>query len=223
LVSYKEAMPLLKEIYETDPNCLDYDKLEMLEQAIDLIDRDDLDEALPLLKTIIEINPKGDFGYFGYIEREMFEQAIEELPCLAIKLMKAQRYNEAVPLLKAILEKEPNCVASCNLQYCYFELKLFEQAIAVFNEHVAKYPQDANAYYNLGCAYSDQKIYELYELAIQNYTKAIELDPKHVSAYDNRGNGYRDQKMYDLAIRDHTKAIELDPKHAPAYIANSPK
>ena len=200
-----------------------YDKLKMLEKAIKLIDSDDFNESVPLLKAILEKtrdhkNVSHCSLEYAFIEGQMFEQAIKELSRLAIKLMEAERYSEAVPLLKAILEKDPNYGhASCNLGFCYIELKLLDQAIAVLNEYVAKHPQDANAYHNLGCAYSNQKIYELYELAIQNYTKAIELNPRFVQAYGNRGNCYREQKMYDLAIRDHSKIIELYPKNPLAY------
>ncbi|MEH1931679.1 tetratricopeptide repeat protein [Nostoc sp.] len=77
-------------------------------------------------------------------------------------------------------------------------------------------PQDAEAYYNRGNLYSDQK---KWELALADFTKAIAINPQDAEAYVHRGNIYSDQKKWELALADYNKAIAINPQFVEAYLS----
>ena len=81
-----------------------------------------------------------------------------------------------------------------------------DEAIAKFNEIVAKIPTCSDCYYNLGVAYSKKAQYTEAEGAFQ---KAIELAPSNGDAYTGLANVYNAQKKFDLAAAASAKASEL--------------
>ena len=81
-----------------------------------------------------------------------------------------------------------------------------DEAIAKFNEIVAKIPTCSDCYYNLGVAYSKKAQYAEAEAAFQ---KAIELAPANGDAYTGLANVYNAQKKFDLAAQASAKATEL--------------
>jgi Tfp pilus assembly protein PilF len=81
-----------------------------------------------------------------------------------------------------------------------------DEAIAKFNEIVAKVPTCSDCYYNLGVAYSKKAQYTEAEGAFQ---KAIELAPSNGDAYTGLANVYNAQKKFDLAAAASAKASEL--------------
>jgi Flp pilus assembly protein TadD len=78
-----------------------------------------------------------------------------------------------------------------------------DEAIASFNEVVAKAPTCADCYYNLGVAYTNKKDYEQAEAA---YKKVIELKPDSAEAYTGLANIYNAQKKFDLAAEASSNA-----------------
>jgi tetratricopeptide (TPR) repeat protein len=81
-----------------------------------------------------------------------------------------------------------------------------DEAIAKFNEIVAKVPTCSDCFYNLGVAYSKKMQYAEAEAAFQ---KAIELAPGNGDAYTGLANVYNAQKKFDLAASASAKAAEL--------------
>ncbi|MGH1394800.1 MAG: trypsin-like peptidase domain-containing protein, partial [Trichormus sp.] len=75
-------------------------------------------------------------------------------------------------------------------------------------------PQNAQAYYNQGVIYYEQK---KWELALADFNKAIAINPQNANAYIYRGNIYYDQKKWELALADFNKAIAINPQDALAY------
>jgi Flp pilus assembly protein TadD len=71
-----------------------------------------------------------------------------------------------------------------------------DEAIAAFNEVIAKVQTCADCYYNLGVAYTNKKDYAQAEIA---YKKVIELKPDSADAYTGLANIYNAQKKFDLA------------------------
>ncbi|HBQ98055.1 MULTISPECIES: tetratricopeptide repeat protein [unclassified Roseofilum] len=73
----------------------------------------------------------------------------------------------------------------------------------------------AQEYYELGCLYSDKK---LYSQAIQLFQKSLKCDdiPEQESAlvYNALGYAYVAKEQYDLAIRQYKEALKM----APAYV-----
>jgi tetratricopeptide (TPR) repeat protein len=80
-----------------------------------------------------------------------------------------------------------------------------DEAIAKFNEVVAKLPQCADCYYNLGVAYTNKQQYAEAETA---FKKVIEINPTSGDAYTGLTNIYNAQKKFDLAADASAKASQ---------------
>jgi tetratricopeptide (TPR) repeat protein len=81
-----------------------------------------------------------------------------------------------------------------------------DEAIAKFNEIVAKIPTCSDCYYNLGVAYSKKQQFSEAEAA---FTKATELAPNSADAYTGLANVYNAQKKFDQAQQASAKAAQL--------------
>ena len=81
-----------------------------------------------------------------------------------------------------------------------------EEAIAKFNEVIAKVPTCADCYFNIGMAYQNQQKYAEAETA---YKKVIELKPDSADAYTGLATIYNAQKKFDLAADASAKAAKL--------------
>lgn len=89
------------------------------------------------------------------------------------------------------------------------------EAIAIFNELIARNPANANHYSNRGLIYfqSGQA-----SAAFVDYNRAIELNPRLDSAYNNRANYYAAQGQFLEAILDYDIALDLNPANVRAWI-----
>ncbi|MDR0537649.1 MAG: tetratricopeptide repeat protein [Tannerellaceae bacterium] len=74
--------------------------------------------------------------------------------------------------------------------------------------------QNAEAYYDMGDTYYNQK---KYTKAIRSYQKAIDIDPNDAYAYHMMGIAYSEQKNYPQAINCYQKVIDIDPYDAVAF------
>ena len=81
-----------------------------------------------------------------------------------------------------------------------------DEAIAKFNEVIAKVPTCADCYFNIGMAYQNQQKYAEAETA---YKKVIELKPDSADAYTGLATIYNAQKKFDLAADASAKAAQL--------------
>ena len=89
-----------------------------------------------------------------------------------------------------------------------------QKEIQSYSEAIRLKPNDAEAYFNRGNAYS--KI-DRNENAIQDLTDAIRLKPDYVEAFNNRGNIYGRHGQYQLAIDDFNKVIAIQPDYVKTY------
>lgn len=80
-----------------------------------------------------------------------------------------------------------------------------DEAIAKFNDVIAKVPTCGDCFYNLGVAYTNKK---QYDEAATAFNKAIEIKPT-TEAYTGLANVYNAQKKFDLAGQASAKAAEL--------------
>ena len=78
-----------------------------------------------------------------------------------------------------------------------------DEAIAKFNEVIAKVPACADCYYNVGVAHAAKQQYTEAEAA---FKKAIELKPDSGEAYTGLANIYNSQKKFDLAAEASANA-----------------
>lgn len=80
-----------------------------------------------------------------------------------------------------------------------------DEAIAKFNEVVAKIPTCADCYYNLGVAYTSKQDYAQAEAS---FKRVIELKPDSAEAYTGLAGLYNAQKKFDLAAEASAKASQ---------------
>jgi tetratricopeptide (TPR) repeat protein len=78
-----------------------------------------------------------------------------------------------------------------------------DEAIAKFNEVIAKLPTCADCYYNVGVAHAAKQQYADAETA---FKKVIELKPDYADAYTGLANIYNTQKKFDLAAEASANA-----------------
>ena len=81
-----------------------------------------------------------------------------------------------------------------------------DEAIAKFNEVIAKMPTCADCYYNIGMAYVGKQDLVQAETA---FKKTIELKPDSAEAYTGLAGLYNSQKKFDLAAEASSKASQL--------------
>merc|ERR1711977_433131 len=96
--------------------------------------------------------------------------------------------------------------------------KKWSEAIVALKNCVARDPENSEAWFALGYAYSGQNGGKSCEASYEPYTRCIALDPKYALAHNNLGVLLQYVRSnYDDAERHYWKAIELDPKHVNAH------
>lgn len=76
-------------------------------------------------------------------------------------------------------------------------------------------PDDPQAYYNRGVAYSSRGAYDC---AIEDFDQAIKRQADYSAAYTGRGSASYLKGDYDQAIKDLTQALNRQPRDAEAYL-----
>lgn len=95
-----------------------------------------------------------------------------------------------------------------------YQVRVPEEAVAVFTDQIAFNPLDAGAYYARAVTRADLKSYDL---AIADFTEAIRIAPLQACGFIGRGNCWANTNDSAKAIADYTEAIRLDPNLAIAY------
>jgi tetratricopeptide (TPR) repeat protein len=80
-----------------------------------------------------------------------------------------------------------------------------DEAIAKFQEVIAKVPNCVDCYYNIGVS---QMAKQQYTEAEASFKKAIELKPDNADAYTALANLYNSQKKFDLAAEASSNAAK---------------
>jgi tetratricopeptide (TPR) repeat protein len=89
-----------------------------------------------------------------------------------------------------------------------------DRTVDAYTRAIDQNPNDADAYFGRGLAYSLDR---QYGLAVNDYSKAIELKSDYADAYENRGTVKYRMGLFQGAVDDFTKAIELKPNYALSY------
>ncbi len=82
----------------------------------------------------------------------------------------------------------------------------YDEAIAKFNEVLAKMPKCTECHSNIGAVYMKKKDFAQAEAA---YKKAIEVDANSAEAYMGLANAYNAQRKFDLATEASAQAQKL--------------
>ncbi len=84
-----------------------------------------------------------------------------------------------------------------------------EASIKDLNIFLSQYPDDRDAWHNLG---NGNRWLKRYDVALKAYKKALDIDPYMASAYINIATCYNITEKYSEAIPHYLKAFELQPK-----------
>ena len=91
----------------------------------------------------------------------------------------------------------------------------WENAVRLFSDAIAQYPDQERPYWLRGNAYRNQ---EQLQEAFNDYQTALRLDPNYAEAYMNRGYCYVMMNDRAKAYDDFNKTIQLNPgRHPMAY------
>ncbi len=88
-----------------------------------------------------------------------------------------------------------------------------DKYIRMYDEAIAKSPNDATLYCSRGMYL---RVQNKYEQAIADFNKAMSLEPKFFHAYFQRAETYRIMQDYKRAVRDYTLAIACK-RTSPTY------
>jgi cytochrome c-type biogenesis protein CcmH/NrfG len=155
-----------EKLWKHSISCTEESELADYELALAFVDRDRLDEALPLLKKALQIGPHNVEARYClgtiYLKQEHLEQAV-------VEYREALRYGE---------KKE----ARSNLGATLYRLGRFREAAEEFREILRRFPKDAVACNNLGVA-----LFDMGDTpgAIAMYKEAVRLDPSYRQARAN--------------------------------------
>ncbi len=104
----------------------------------------------------------------------------------------------------------------------YRDIKMYNEAIADYNQSLALKPNQAQVYNSRARLFFDMaKGRDSLLLALADYNKAIELLPDDGEFWTNRGATYARLGDLENAVVNLTEGIKLKPDHATAYMNRS--
>ena len=179
-------------------------------------------DSQTLLQMTAPISPVGSGG-------PVLNEKGEVIGLSFVTLEDGQSLNYVIPsnYLKALISKseavkplaqEKQSVSAETYFYRGNEkylMRVYQDAITVYNEAIRLQPDFANAYVNRGL--TKEKLGQ-HEPAIMDYSSAIKIDPTLAGAYNNRGSAQRRLGQHFLALEDLNTAIHLDPRYVKAYV-----
>lgn len=100
------------------------------------------------------------------------------------------------------------------LGYCYFELDMYEGAIANYQKALEECPEEVDTMVDLAIAYRQSGDYDKAE---ELYMQALEIEPEHAALNSSLGTLYILKNDPKTAITYFNRAIDVDPSLAVAY------
>ncbi len=197
-------------------------------------DMGDLDRALVILQTAVDINPllaesRANLGNV-YLKIGQIDQAINEYhqalqinpkdpktySNLANAYLQQDRLKDAISLYTEALQLDPNFVdAHKNLAIAYCRQQRFGLAIAQLKQALTVKPQSASLYSQLGEVYCQM---EAYDAAISQYRQALLLERNSAEANYGLAICYHKLGMYDDEIQAYQKVLAVRPDMLPALV-----
>ena len=95
-----------------------------------------------------------------------------------------------------------------------FKQGQYQQAVDIFSELIAVFPENADAFKNRGVAY--MKL-EKFDHAIADFESAKAITPDLKGVYSNLGVIWYYKENYEKAIENYNREIALSPENAAAY------
>lgn len=130
----------------------------------------------------------------------------------AYSLVAIHKFEESIIYCKKVLEKNPADKRFSTLYVCYGNaldgLNQKDNAIAMYDEGIKKFPGNSLLYFNKGVA-----LYSIYrdEEAIQNLQKSLLINPNHASSHNLLGHELQLNKNRIPAIMAFSRFLVLEP------------
>ena len=180
------------------------------------------EEALPLFKIALEVNPNIVQYWLSYIDclikldrisdaRVVFDQAkgkgvnSEEFDRLEDRLATTSSNNDK-------LQTPPSSQLQSIINL--FTRGQLQQALFEATEMLERFPTSATLY-NISGA-SNAGLMQ-FEAAIESYKKAIKIKPDYAEAYNNMGVALKEGGDPESAITSYKAALKIKPDYAGAY------
>jgi Flp pilus assembly protein TadD len=90
----------------------------------------------------------------------------------------------------------------------------YASALWIWQDAVAKMPNNPRAHYNLGTLLNDSG---QTDEAISHFYKVLEVDPNYVAAHYNLGNALAECSRYNEAVTQYKKALDIEPASVDAH------
>ena len=173
------------------------DLATLLDRAWNLIVMDDYDEAVSVLKKVINID----------------RQNIKGMGLMGLALMNKQQYDDAMLYLQRVLVIEPeNPFALNNLGYICYKKGIWGEAIEHLG-HAARQTRDRTAAlyanYYLGLVYYERS---MLPDAIKFFEEAVKLGPNLQEAYYYLGLSEVKRFEFKRAVEYFEQCITVDPE-----------
>lgn len=142
-----------------------------------------------------------------YMEQFDGEDRVELLMELADVYDDCEAFDQVFECLKQALEVDPNHEEALH-KICFWTdfTGRMEESIRLHTHIVNEYPYNHLAWFNLGTAFQELK---LYEKAIDAYKYAVAINDRFEYAYRNLGDVHIKLKKYNEAIEHLNKVLEI--------------
>jgi arylsulfatase A-like enzyme/Flp pilus assembly protein TadD len=173
--------------------------VEMHEEASDLFREGRTEEALALLRDVLEKQPRSSFAYQK----------------LAYALHQLGRTPEAVLVLEEAVSRGVTDLSLLALLGSYLiEVSDLPRALPLLEGLASEHPEFAEAHNTLGVAYARMGRADDAE---KEFSRVLELDPSSASASNNLASLALARGDSPSAVRHLERALELDPGSASAW------
>jgi len=207
-------------------------------EAVDIGKRGKIEEAIRMLKAVIQENKRIDVAYKNladlYLDQKKIPEALgvlktglENVPASYFlfsayinNLVAAGRFGEVVEAVNKSgpppMENDAEIWSS--LGYAYLMMGNYDMSLKAYRRAVSIDEKYVSAWSNLGTVHLTvfQKIKNPKSLqdALQSYRRALDLNPKHAPSLNGLGNVCRQEGDIDRAISYFEKALQVDPGYS---------
>jgi tetratricopeptide (TPR) repeat protein len=198
----RNTMRAVAEALKSDP-----DNIQLtLRQALNLVEADEIDKALELVRKASDIEPGNP----------------EVLALFGLCYLREERLRAAEAVATAALQRDPKNKTARELKTRILMRKADDSiekgdcghALEIYSEVLELSTDNFDAYVGMGRAH---KIAGDFEEAIEDFQKAAAVRPGSAVPLAGMGELYETSSDQALAEQHYLKAIELDPRYEPPY------
>lgn len=147
--------------------------------------------------------------------RDIYEEILAQEPenhevwdLLGLLYLQAKEYQKSLECLKKAIDIFPSHYYVQNIGKLYFEMKDYENAIAIYEILTKTHPEEYENWFRLAMSYKNNSDWEKSK---ETYYKAIEINPKSHESYYNLAYLYFNENNPFGAVECYEKALEIFP------------